>query len=72
MKILKQFLTAYKRRKESLKKEIALLEGGQLFTGEKREPAPWEDTTKKRLEHAKEDLANIERLIKKAKAKLAK
>ena len=59
----------YERRRKNLLKQIELMEARLLHTG-KSELERWITTTADSLEQAKVDLAEIERLLEEAKAKL--
>ena len=72
MSLWKQFLDDYKARKKMLERQIALLEAGNLHTGERSGPGPWKDTPQETLQDCKQDLAVIERLIEEAESQLAR
>jgi hypothetical protein len=63
------FIDDYERRRKNLLKQIELMEARLLHT-EKSELERWITTTSDSLEQAKVDLAEIERLLEEAKAKL--
>ena len=63
------FIDDYERRRKDLLKQIELMEARLLHTG-KSELERWITTTADSLEQAKVDLAEIERLLEEAKAKL--
>jgi hypothetical protein len=63
------FIDDYERRRKNLLKQIELMEARLLHTG-KPELERWITTTADSLEQAKEDLAEIERLLEEAKAKV--
>jgi hypothetical protein len=63
------FIDDYERRRKNLLKQIELMEARLLHTG-KSELGRWITTTADSLEQAKADLAEIERLLEEAKAKL--
>ena len=63
------FIDDYERRRKNLLKQIELMEARLSHTG-KSELRRWITTTADSLEQAKVDLAEIERLLEEAKAKL--
>jgi hypothetical protein len=63
------FIDDYERRRKDLLKQIELMEA-RVWHTEKSDLGRWITTTAESLEHAKADLAEIERLLKEAKAKL--
>ena len=68
MSLWDAFIDDYERRRKNLLKQIELMEA-RVHT-EKSDLGRWITTTAESLEHAKADLAEIERLLKEAKAKL--
>ena len=69
MSLWDAFIDDYERRRKNLLKQIELMEARVLHT-EKSDLGRWITTTAESLEHAKADLAEIERSLKEAKAKL--
>ena len=69
MSLWDAFIDDYERRRKDLLKQIELMEARLLHT-EKSELERWITTTADSLEQAKLDLAEIERLLEEAKAKL--
>ena len=69
MSLWDAFIDDYERRRKNLLKQIELMEARLLHT-EKSELERWITTTSDSLEQAKVDLAEIERLLEEAKAKL--
>ena len=69
MSLCDAFIDDYERRRKNLLKQIELMEARVRHT-EKSDLGRWITTTAESLEHAKADLAEIERLLKEAKAKL--
>ena len=69
MSLWDAFIDDYERRRKNLLKQIELMEARIRHT-EKSDLGRWITTTAESLEHAKADLAEIERLLKEAKAKL--
>jgi hypothetical protein len=69
MSLCDAFIDDYERRRKNLLKQIDLMEARVQQT-EKSDLGRWITTTAESLEHAKADLAEIERLLKEAKAKL--
>ena len=69
MSLWDAFIDDYERRRKDLLKQIELMEARLLHTG-KSELESWITTTADSLEQAKVDLAEIERLLEEAKAKL--
>ena len=69
MSLWDAFIDDYERRRKNLLKQIELMEARLLHTG-KSELGRWITTTADLLEQAKVDLAEIERLLEEAKAKL--
>ena len=69
MSLWDAFIDDYERRRKNLLKQIELMEARLLPTG-KSELGRWITTTADSLEQAKVDLAEIERLLEEAKAKL--
>jgi hypothetical protein len=69
MSLWDAFIDDYERRRKNLLKQIELMEARIRHT-EKSELGRWITTTAESLEHAKADVAEIERLLKEAKAKL--
>ena len=63
------FIDDYERRRKDLLKQIELMEA-RVWHTEKSDLGRWITRTTESLEHAKADLAEIERLLKEAKAKL--
>ena len=63
------FIDDYERRRKNLLKRIQLMEARLLHRGNS-ELGRWITTTADSLEQAKVDLAEIERLLEEAKAKL--
>ncbi len=69
MSLWDAFIDDYERRRKNLLKQIERMEARLLHTGES-EVGRWITTTADSLEQAKVDLAEIERLLEEAKAKL--
>ena len=69
MSLWDAFIDDYERRRKDLLKQIELMEARLLHTG-KSELESWITTTADSLEQAKVDLAEIERLLEEARAKL--
>lgn len=69
MSIWDAFIDDYEDRRKNLLKRIQLMEARLLRTGNS-ELGRWITTTADSLEQAKVDLAEIERLLEDAKAKL--
>ena len=69
MSLWDAFIDDYERRRRDLLKRIGLMEARLPHTG-KSELGKWITTTADSLEQAKADLAEIERLLEEAKAKL--
>jgi hypothetical protein len=69
MSLWDAFIDDYERRRKNLLKQIELMEA-RVWHTEKSDLGRWITTTAESLEHAKADLAEIERLLKEAKAKL--
>ena len=69
MSLWDAFIDDYERRRKNLLKQIELMEARLSHTG-KSELRRWITTTANSLEQAKVDLAEIERLLEEAKAKL--
>ena len=69
MSLWDAFIDDYERRRTNLLKRIQLMEACLIHTGNS-ELARWITTTADSLEEAKVDLAEIERLLEEAKAKL--
>ena len=63
------FIDDYERRRKDLLKQIEVIEARLLHSG-KSELERWITTTADSLEQAKVDLAELERLLEEAKAKL--
>jgi hypothetical protein len=69
MSLWDAFIDDYERRRKNLLKQIELMEARLSHTG-KSELRRWITATADSLEQAKVDLAEIERLLEEAKAKL--
>jgi len=69
MSLWDAFIDDYERRRRDLLNRIELMEARLAHTG-KSELGRWITTTADSLEQAKADLAEIERLLEEAKAKL--
>ena len=69
MSLWDAFVDDYERRRRDLLNRIELMEARLPHTG-KSELGRWITTTADSLEQAKADLAEIERLLEEAKAKL--
>jgi hypothetical protein len=69
MSLWDAFIDDYERRRRDLLKQIELMEAHLTHTG-KPELERWITTTADSLEQAKADLAEIERLLEEAKAKV--
>jgi hypothetical protein len=69
MSIWDAFIDDYERRRKDLLKQIELMEARLLHRGNS-ELGRWITTTGDSLEQAKVDLAEIERLLEEARAKL--
>ena len=69
MSLWDAFIDDYERRRKDLLTKIELMEARLLHTG-KPELERWITTTADSLEQAKVDLAEIERLLEEARAKL--
>ena len=69
MSLWDAFIDDYERRRKNLLKQIELMKARVRHT-EKSDLGRWITTTAESLEHAKADLAEIERLLEEAKAKL--
>ena len=69
MSLWDAFIDDYERRRRDLLKRIELMESRLPHTG-KPELERWITTTADSLEQAKADLAEIERLLEEAKAKV--
>jgi hypothetical protein len=69
MSLWDAFIDDYERRRRDLLKRIELMEARLTHTG-KPELERWITTTADSLEQAKADLAEIERLLEEAKAKV--
>jgi hypothetical protein len=69
MSLWDAFIDDYERRRKNLLKRIQLMEARLIHTGNS-ELGRWITTTADSLEQAKVDLAEIERLLEEAKAKL--
>ena len=69
MSLWDAFIDDYERRRKNLLKQIEPMEARVRHT-EKSDLGRWITTSAESLEHAKADPAEIERLLKEAKAKL--
>ncbi|HBN21912.1 MAG TPA: hypothetical protein DD412_01575 [Holosporales bacterium] len=67
MSTTQSVIELFERKRDGLKTIIELFENGTMHQGKREGGGPWVDTTAQSLADAKEDLAEIERILAEAK-----